>query len=360
MNEDLFSQLFELFNQPGPVNWRLAAEIAHHLAGERRPIDPWLAEEYQDLARLAALRLGDRLPTVTASDLEPADPRGWADANLQAYRYLAEPMAELFSASAAAGPLGDALRPLGPALLGMQAGVMVGFLSQTALGTFDVTLPTAEPSPPRLIVANVEGFAKAHGLDQRQVRLWAAMREVAFGAVYDAGWTRPRFLEMVERYIAGLELNPEALTNRLQIFEDPEKMQEMMSDPVGLGGLISAEERRPELEALQAFVAVVDGYATYVVEQLGGPMLPDLGRIEEAMRRRQAEPAHGEQLLNRMLGIEVRPEQVGLGAEFCSEVTRRWGDDALLELWTDPDHLPSLAELSDPVGWAARVLLTNL
>ena len=30
-DDDIFSRLFELFNQPGPVNWKLAAEVSHHL-----------------------------------------------------------------------------------------------------------------------------------------------------------------------------------------------------------------------------------------------------------------------------------------------------------------------------------------
>jgi uncharacterized protein (DUF2342 family) len=89
-------------------------------------------------------------------------------------------------------------------------------------------------------------------------------------------------------------------------------------------------------------------------------MLPDLERIREALRRRRAEPSQGEQLLNRMLGLELLPDQVGLGASFCDEVARRWGEDALDELWTEPEHVPTLDELRDPVGWAARVLLTSL
>jgi hypothetical protein len=57
MSEDLFSQLFELFNQPGPVNWRLAREVSDHLTGDPEPIDPWLADEYQQLTRLAQLQI---------------------------------------------------------------------------------------------------------------------------------------------------------------------------------------------------------------------------------------------------------------------------------------------------------------
>ncbi|MGH8945742.1 MAG: zinc-dependent metalloprotease, partial [Acidimicrobiia bacterium] len=57
MSDDLFSKLFELFNQPGPVNWKLATEVARHLSGERQPVEPWAAEEFRELARLAEFRL---------------------------------------------------------------------------------------------------------------------------------------------------------------------------------------------------------------------------------------------------------------------------------------------------------------
>ena len=51
MSDDLFSKLFELFDQPGPINWKLAAEVARHLSGDTEPVEPWTAEEFRELAR---------------------------------------------------------------------------------------------------------------------------------------------------------------------------------------------------------------------------------------------------------------------------------------------------------------------
>ena len=50
-------------------------------------------------------------------------------------------------------------------------------------------------------------------------------------------------------------------------------------------------------------------------------------------------------------------EATQLGDEFNQEVERRYGEDALETLWTDPSRMPTAAELRDPTGWAARVLL---
>ena len=75
MSDDLFSRLFELFNQPGPVNWKLGAEVARHLAGEREPVEPWAAEEFRELARLAEYRIEQIAPfrISPATDVLPVD-----------------------------------------------------------------------------------------------------------------------------------------------------------------------------------------------------------------------------------------------------------------------------------------------
>ena len=53
----------------------------------------------------------------------------------------------------------------------------------------------------------------------------------------------------------------------------------------------------------------------------------------------------------------VPPEATRLGDVFNQEVERRYGDDALETLWSDPTRMPNAAELRDPTAWAARGLL---
>jgi uncharacterized protein (DUF2342 family) len=65
-------------------------------------------------------------------------------------------------------------------------------------------------------------------------------------------------------------------------------------------------------------------------------------------------------MLNRLLGLELKLEQYELGGRFCTEVADRWGLQSLEKIWLEPGNLPSLGELRDPVGWAARVLLDEL
>lgn len=362
MSDDLFAKLFELFNQPGPVNWKLAGEISRHLAGEPEPIEPWLAEEYRDLTRLAQMKIAEvtDLELGDAIDAIPVDRASWAALNLESFRYLVEPLAEKMNASGAGGPLEGMMVPLGPAILGAQMGIMTGFLSHRILGQFDIGLPRAEAGDLYLVVPNVEAFAAENHLDARQVRLWVALHEVTHQAEFARPWVRPEFVGLIARYLDGLELDPAFLTEKLQSFSDPDQMESLLSDPAGLAGLITTPEQRPILEAIQAFMALIEGYADYLMDRAAVKMLPDLAQMRDAMDRRRAEPSQGEQIINRMLGLELKQEQYRLGAEFCTEVARRWGEDAVDLLWTGPEALPSLDELHDPVAWAARVLLPDL
>src|SRR5665811_1977383 len=102
--------------------------------------------------------------------------RDRADSHLKSLRYLVEPIAPKFSEGPMAGPLAQ----LGPALLGLQMGIMIGFLSHRTLGQFDIGLPTADADNISLIVPNAEAFATENGLDRRQVRLWVSLRAVSY------------------------------------------------------------------------------------------------------------------------------------------------------------------------------------
>ena len=195
MSDNLFDRLFELFQSPGPVNWKLAHEVIGSVAGSPDVIDPQLADEYQELALAAELHAAPTpgVTVATGGQLHPVDRVTWATENEQSFRFLMEPLGErLSSMGGDAGTMAPMLQPLGPALLGLQVGTLVGLMSQTTLGQFDAGLPALDHDRRYLIVPNVEAFATSHGLDPQQVRLWAATREVVHHAVLATPWLRRR------------------------------------------------------------------------------------------------------------------------------------------------------------------------
>lgn len=358
MADDIFSQLLNLFNQPGPVNWKLAKEIAGQLSGDRQPVDPWLADEYIELGRLSQLQIDAATPLSAPDSLDvvPTDRREWVTQQLQAFDYLVEPLSSSYGDIGGSDPMSQMLKPLGPALLGMQMGSTIGFMAHRTIGQFEIGLPTHQPGPRYVIVENVEAFIADNNLDDRQVRLWVSFRNGIHDAAFSGPWLRQHVVDLVEAHVATIEFDTSSLMESLQGLSDPSQFQELMAGSSGLTNMMSNGGSEAGDDA-RAAIGFVSGYADFVLDQVGANLLPALNAIRSAHSLKEAEPTAGEQLIHRMLGLELTGELHAAGATFCAEVERRWGIEALNSIWAESEHLPKGDELTDPVAWAARVLL---
>jgi putative hydrolase len=347
-DDDLFSRLFELFNQPGPVNWKLAAEVSHHLTGERVPVEPWAAEEYRELTRLAEYRL-ENLASVTVSpaqDVLPVDSREWADRHLEAYGYLSEPFSDM---GGMVGPMAQ----LAPAMIGMQVGSLVGGLARWVLAGFDGALPTDRPLPLAVVVPHVEEFANRHSFESSSVRLWVVSEEVAYRAVTAVPFTTEHLRRLLEAEAAGIDFDPNQLTG-LMGMTDPAQIQEAVAGE--LGELFGGEETQQARAETEAYLGLLAGYARLLTERSTQELLPNLSALRQARDSERA-PAEAPVPFG---PTSPSSEAIQQGREFCLEVERRYGPDELSRMWTSPDRMPTRAEMADPVAWAARVLLEDL
>jgi putative hydrolase len=351
MSDDLFSKLFELFNQPGPVNWKLAAEVARHLSGERQPVEPWAAEEFRELARLAEYRLEAvaPFPVRPASDVLPLDPRSWAEKNLEVYGSLVEP----FGASMGGGGEAAAMfAQLAPAMIGLQVGSLVGSLSAWVVAGFDAGLPPDQTGPLTLIVPNIQALT-VDGVDPREIHLWVVANEVAFRSVCEIPWIEDHLAELVSAYAAATQIDPTKLSGLMMGGTDPEAIERAIEEAGGIESLIGGEEAEGPHAELEAFLGAVTGCARLLARRAVIEMAPGFDRICSARDAERDEMASAQ-----AIGIgPVSSEATRLGDEFNQEVERRYGDDALQTLWSDSSRMPSAAELRDPTAWAARTLL---
>ena len=359
-DRNILDELMKLLNQPGPVNWALASQLADHLSGPPEPLDPWLAEEYLELARYAQLRL----PQATGVSSDPMDKavlvdrRGWAQNNLRSFSYIVEPLAAKLAASAGSGPMDSVLKPLGQALLGMQMGATVGMTSAGVLGLFDAGLPTAEPLGIVFLVPNIEAFATESGLDPRQVRLWSALHEVAHEALASRAWVRPHLVGMFKDLAGSMELDTGAMAGWHEDLADLAKLEARLSQGGGFAGLFGGRLQDESLVGIRRFLTVVDGFGSYLVERASKGMLPDLPSIRDAMSSRHRIQNH-QSGVGGLFSLETTAGVLGPAADFCMEVAGRWGDAAVHRVWERPENLPVAQELDDVTGWAARVLLDD-
>jgi putative hydrolase len=352
MTDDLFSKLFELFDQPGPINWKLAAEVARHLAGDPVPVEPWAAEEFRELARVAEYRVEQIAPfrLIPATDVLPLDARGWAGRNLESFGSLVEPFA---SSVATEGPAAPLMAQLAPALIGLQVGSLVGSLSTWVVASFDAGLPQEHPGAMSIIVPNIQSMTGSDGLDEREVRLWIVANEVAFRAVSQLPWIHDHLHHLAGAYADAVKIDPTMLTGLMAGGSDPVAIEQAIEDAGGIEGLIGGEEAEaPRLE-LEAFLGAITGCGRLLARRAVAELAPNFDLIstrrDETREEAESAPAIG-------LG-PLPPEATRLGDVFNQEVEGRYGDDALETLWADPSRMPSAAELRDPTAWAARVLL---
>ena len=350
-DDDLFSKLFELFNQPGPVNWKLAAEVAKHLSGERQPVEPWAAEEFRELARLVEYRLEQVAPfrTAPATDVLPVDPRTWAEKNLESYGSLVEPFGSSVGGEGPAAPL---MAQMGPAIIGLQAGSLVGSLSTWVVAGFDAGLPPDRDGPMSLIVPNIVAL-EVDEVDRREVHLWVVANEAAFRATSQVPWIQDHLAVLVGAYAEAAQIDPTKLSGLMIGGTDPQDIEQAIEDAGGIDGLLGGEEAEAPRAELEAFLGTITGCARLLARRAVGEIAPNFDRISGARDLARitvtSEPS---------IGVGPVPVEVTqLGDVFNQDVETRYGDDALKTLWSDPTRMPTASELRDPTAWAARALL---
>ncbi len=351
MSDDLFSKLFELFDQPGPINWKLAAEVARHLAGERQPVEPWAAEEFRELARLAEYRMEQIAPfrAFPASDVLPVDPRTWAEKNLESYGQLVEPFGDSIGGDSPAGPL---LAQMGPAIVGLQAGSLVGALATWVTASFDAGLPQDRIGPMSLVVSNIESLT-VPDIDRREVHLWVVGNEVAFRATSQQPWIQDHLSELANNYAEVAKIDPTKLSGLMIGGTDPADIERAIEEAGGIEGLIGGEEAEAPRAELEAFLGAITGCSRLLARRALADIAPNFDRISEARDNSRLELAE-----QPTIGVGPVPVEVTqLGDAFNQEVEKRYGEDSLRTLWSDPSRMPTAAELRDPTAWAARVLL---
>jgi putative hydrolase len=250
---------------------------------------------------------------------------------------------------------------LGPVLLGAQTGSMIGYLAQYALGAFDLPLPVDGRPVVTLVSPNVDAFAREWSLDTGSVRTAVAIGESVRVAQRMRPWVRERILTIAREYVGAFELDPRSFEDAFGDVDptDPETMTRLAQRPDILLDALRGETQRRILERNQQFTMVLEGYADLVGAQIAEHLVPEAGRVQEALRRHQVERGDAGRFVEGMLGIELDRDHYERGRAFCDGVMERAGMEGLNRLWTDADLLPTTNELDAPGLWLARIDLPS-
>jgi len=362
-----FNQMLRFLQTSGPVHWEIASQVARWVAlegAEEDGVEPAAKSRWEELSAAAEAHVGEAtgLPSA-APAIALAGRAEWAEGNLGPLRPVLERLAESLrggetTASAAdEHPLGAMLGALGPLLLGVQSGFMVGRLAQQVLGQHDFLLPLDESPRPTLVVPNVDAFHRAWALPEDDFRFFVALQEAVRSRAMARPGLRRRLVELTLEYVSSYQVDPAALEARLGELDptDPGALEKLLSDSEAVLGAMQTPAQMAVLERLQSVSAVLEAWADGVLDRLGERLLPALPRIREALHRHRSERADADRFIGRLLGLDPSREQAQRAAVFRQGVSERAGPAALDRLLEGPEFLPTPAELDAPGLWLARL-----
>ncbi len=388
-NVPLFRELAKVMSwQGGPVNWELAGQTALSLATAEAepPVSDRDVEEFAAAVATAELWLDQvtDLPAVEGR-AEPLTRARWVEraTTSEGLGTYVEPIAEgmasalgdqlpeelagmLGGLGGAGGgnPLAQAMRSMGAMMYGMQVGTVAGHLANQLLGTYDLGLPTIEPTSIGPVGATSEAFAADYDVDLTELRHWLALSEAAHRRMYGGvAWLRPHVADLIRKFASEAETDPQAMFDQLGGMgidpADPTSLQRALEAP-GAFELQPSAAQQAVLRDLQALVSFTEAWVDTVIRSAAGDRLPSLSRVEEAIRRRRAEQGPGERFLTQLVGLDLTPADVRQAQSFCAAVIAARGQEGLDRVWARAGYLPTSAELPEPSRWLVRMAAAEL
>ena len=373
----LFGDLARMFSQQGPVGWDAARQLALSVAtdgGQEPNVDPIERIQLEQFARIAELHVGNAtgLPTSFGGSgitITPVTRGQWASTSLEVWHPLFDRLAGALTDSAptiepdSSDPmafLAPIMKMIGPMMLGMTAGSMVGHLARRTFGQYDLPVPRAKSDEIIVVPANFSEFGTEWSIPADDLRMWVCVQEVAMHTVLRIEHVREAVDAFLSTYAAGFEPDPNALEERLGSMDlsDPGSMngmQSMFGDPEIVLGAIQSDAQREMLPRFEALIAAIVGYVDHITDTVGASLLSNHSMIAEAVRRRRVEADDSDRFVERLFGLELTQATYDRGAAFVAGIVEREGADGLVRLWESERTLPTPAEIDAPGLWLARI-----
>lgn len=379
------ADLMRFLQSEGPVNWEIAHQTAGYVAldGEHdAALDPGEVAGLEDLARTAAgvVAAETGITEVLSAPVRVVGRPEWARLHLDALKPVLEALAvslrgsldgaagdpsdlppELTGPFAALGlgaeGFGGIMGMVAPMLLGTQAGSMVGYLAQHALGRYDLPLPTTDPAGPTFVLTNLVRFEEEWSIDARDLRFTVALHEAVQTAVRSRPWVQAALRRLAIEFVSGYDLDMSRLEDRFGEIDpaDPASLASAVERPEEILGAMRSPRQDDAARRLESLVIAISGYADAVLTHIASPLLPDFGRIHEAILRQHVDQGEAGRFVEGLLGIRLDRDAIATGRAFTAGVIERVGPTGLHRLWESERTLPTPNELAAPGLWLARI-----
>ncbi|MFP4437129.1 MAG: zinc-dependent metalloprotease [Chloroflexaceae bacterium] len=358
------ARAMEQQRSPRLIDWSQARKVALRVSQwEQAPIhDRALRrEQYTRLVErsepLIERYLNVRLPQPI-NRVYVFDRREWLEANFTSFEQLFKPIEEIYERNGGdRGPLALLLGDFNGRVIGVQIGVLLGFLGRRVLGQYDLSLLSPDPGAQGalyFVEPNIGRVQTQLGLNDEDFRLWIALHEATHAFEFEAyPWVREHFNGLLRQYFDQLNEQLESLGSGLG------SLLGRVAQNWGSGShwieLMLTPQQRLLFDQLQALMSLVEGYSNHIMNAIGRQLLPSFEQIERRVAQRQQTKTLLEQLFNRLTGMDLKLAQYQQGEAFVNTVVNERGITFAAKVWERPEHLPTLEEIRNPQRWITRM-----
>ncbi|MGD0606191.1 MAG: zinc-dependent metalloprotease [Streptosporangiaceae bacterium] len=302
------------------------------------------------------------------------DRPGWIRANVDGFRVVLEPLVEQLkergpgsggsSGSSGGRSPGAVMTAVGSRVTGIQAGLILAYLSSRVLGQYELFLPPEaspvngdQPGRLTLVAPNIVMVERELGVDTHDFRRWVCLHEETHRLQFTAvPWLRDYVQSQMTKFLLASELDPAAILHRLRAAADAMAGAVRGGDGGSLIDAVATPAQREIMDRLTAVMTLVEGHGDYVMDAVGPQVVPSVEHIRERFNSRRGSSGRVEQTVRRILGIDLKMKQYAEGSRFVRSVVDEVGMDSFNKVWTSPDTLPTKAEFAQPLQWVERVV----
>jgi coenzyme F420 biosynthesis associated uncharacterized protein len=378
------------------IDWELAISTGVRFARQGPNVS--LAEARAVVAELRGLTAVVQQPVrdvtglVSQGSIGPVavvDRPGWIRANVGGFRVVLEPLADRLAERGTSVPGAGVMGAVGSRVTGVQAGLILAYLSARVLGQYELFLPPGEGTAPAngsgngspahgsngngasadaaalngsgvgrltLVAPNIVLVERELGVDPHDFRRWVCLHEETHRVQFTSvPWLRGYVQGLMTEFLLASDMDPTAIADRLRAAAGAVAGAVRGGDGQTLVEAIQTPQQRELLDKLTAVMTLVEGHGDYVMDAVGPQVVPSVANIREKFSNRRGSAGRVEQVIRRILGIDLKMKQYAEGSRFVTAVVEQAGMAHFNKIWTSPETLPTRDELASPATWLDRV-----
>ena len=343
--------------RPGP---QVSLAEARRTVSELRDLAGAVQQPVYEVTGMSATRDG------SLGRIAVVDRPGWIRANVDGFRVVLEPLVEQLKERAPGGskaPGGGVMTAVGSRVTGIQAGLILAYLSSRVLGQYELFLPPEtspvdgeQPGRLTLVAPNIVMVERELGVDAHDFRRWVCLHEETHRLQFTAvPWLRDYVQSQMTEFLLASELDPAAILQRIRSAADAMAGAVRGGDGGSLIDAVATPRQKEIMDRLTSVMTLVEGHGDYVMDAVGPQVVPSVEQIRERFNSRRGSSGRIEQTIRRILGIDLKMKQYAEGSRFVRAVVDEVGMAEFNKVWISPETLPTREEFADPHQWVERV-----